>query len=334
MALIFKVAEEQDLPMWYSNDASNVSKDSVSEEEAIRVASLPKEIDDERLGKELDLIEARGSSGETYHYSSSWSDEAKSTIREFSILSNCKALEVDTSNEDLQAFASITKKEGLQKMASVDVQESPLAALKDSFLIDAKFSDKTESKADSEWAKGQEKARSGMPSVEAKGVTIARASSSLDDDNAGIGMRSGIGRNVIQDPNSIGRSIESKDEDVGVRLRRERDEREQAKIAVRKAEQKAKAREIEAAGYGAADVGNFRLTEAVEVQGKVLGKLSRNIETTDGEKISMRHAAKAKAVEVKKAAAKKQWNYLQGASKPSVSDDFANALKTELGKIQ
>lgn len=330
MALIFKVAEEQTAPNWYADKKNGV----LSETEALRIASLPKNINEEGLVKELDIIEARGSSGEAYHYSSSWSEDVKETIREYSILSNCKAFEVDPSNDEIQAFASIKKQEGLQKTASVEVQESPLASLKDSFLIDGKFADGTDTNAVDEGLKGLKKARSGMPSIEAKGVTISRASSSLDDDNAGIGMRAGIGRNVIQDPNSIGRSIESKNEDVGVRLRRERSEREQSKLAIRKAEQKAKAKEIEAAGYGAADIGNFRLTEAVEVQGKVLGSLSKKVETTAGEKISMRHAATAKALADKKAEAKKQWNYLQGSSKPRISDDLANALKAELGKIQ
>ena len=333
MALIFKVAEEQNSPMWYKDNGTLKHSGAISEEETLRIASLPKEIDEEALVKELDIIEARGSSGEVYHYSSSWNEDFKNTIKEYSILSNCKAFEVDPSNEEIQAFASLKKQEGLQKTASVlaPVESDSLTG---KFLIDSKFEDEIDDGSEKERLKGIEKSKSGMPAVEAKGVTVSRSHSDLDDNNAGIGMRPGKGRNVIQDPNSIGRYADSKEEDVGVRLRRERLEREQVKIAQRKAEQKAKAKEIDDAGYGAADIGNFRLTEAVEVQGSVLGRIARKVEMTDGEKISMRHTAAAKVLADKKAEAKKQWNRPQGSSKPSVSDDFANALKTELGKIQ
>lgn len=328
MALIFKVAEEQNIPNWYADKKNGV----LSETEALRIASLPKDINEDGLEKELDIIEARGSSGEVYHYSSSWNENVKSTIREYSILSNCKAIEVDPSNEAIQEFASL-KQEGLQKTASV-IAPVQNETLEGNFLLDIPFTEKNTEAVDKEVQNGILKTKMGMPAVEARGVTISRASSALDDDNAGIGMRSGQGRNVIQDPDSIGRSANSKVEDVGVRLRREKFEKEQARLAQRKAEQKAIAKDMEASGYGAVDRGNFRLTEAIEVQGKVLGSLSREVETTEGEKISMRHAQAAKELSDKKANAKKQWNYLKGSSKPSISDDLANALKAELGKLQ
>lgn len=335
MALIFKNANEQTPPTWWNKTASldlPLPSDAISEEEVRRVASLPADLDDKTLGEELDLIEARGNTKEVYHYSSSWNDNAKNTIKEYCVLSNCKAVEIDPKDENLLAFAALTKKE-MVKTASTMIKE-PTATLQDSFLIDAPFTEKN-NKSVKEGLKGLAKARSGIPSVEAKGVTISRASSSIDDDNAGIGMRSTSGRNVIQDPNSIGRSVNSHDEDVGVRLRRERAELVEARQAVKKANQKELVKEMKNAGYGAVNEGSFRLTEAANVQGGISRKLNQELpELTKGEEIVAERKAKESIQASKKAEAKKQWNYLKGSAKPNISDSLASALKNELGKIQ
>ena len=335
MALIFKNANEQTPPTWWNKTASldlPLPSDAISEEEVRRVASLPLDLDDKALGKELDIIEARGNTKEVYHYSSSWNEEVKNTIKEYCLVSNCTAVEIDPKDENLLAFASLTKKE-MVKTASTMVKE-PTETLKDSFLIDTPFIEKND-KSVQEGLKGLAKARSGIPSVEAKGVTISRASSSIDDDNAGIGMRSTSGRNVIQDPNSIGRSVNSHDEDVGVRLRRERSELVEARKVAKKAQQRELVKEMNKAGYGATDSGNFRLTEAASVQGGISRKLNQELpEFTKGEEIVAKRKEKESFQASKKAEAKKQWNYLKGSAKPNISDSLASALKTELGKIQ
>jgi hypothetical protein len=334
MALIFKVANEQIVPTWYKDgDGLSQFNGEIAEAEANRVIALPKDVDTEALSKELDIIEARGKTGEAYHYSSSWNAEAKSTIREYAILSGCKVFEVNPEDEGIQAYASLKKQEGLQKTASV-ATVSPENSLQDTFLIDAPFQKDDTSNPYSELKKGGEKAKYLQPSVEMRGVTVARASSSQDDDNIGIAMKPSAGKNSLQDPDAIGRAIQSKSEDLGERLRREKEERKQIKEAQRKSAQKALDKEMEETGYGAVAHGNFRLSEAPSVQGGVFGSLSRRTETSEGEKIVIARKAKEQVVEAQKAEAKKQWNHLSGSSKPRISDDLANALKAELGKIE
>lgn len=334
MALIFRNAAEQTTPKWLDEtEKLPISSEALSEDEVLRVASLPKDIDTESLVKELDIIEARGKTGEAYHYSSSWSDETKQMIKDYSIISNCKAIEVNASSEEIQAFASVKREEkGLQKIASSTA--SPLCPVQDSFMLDVPFSEKDDSPV-KEGLKALQKARTGIPSVLAKGVTISRSYSDLDDDTAGLGMRASAGRNVIQDPNSIGRSATSKDEDVGVRLRREKEEKVQAKIAQHIASQKAFEKQMKASGYGASRAGGFRMTEASQVHGGVLKKLNREIPAlTQGETIVASRKAKERDLEIKKANAKKQWNHVNSSSKPEISDDLANAIKIELGKVK
>ncbi len=337
MALIFRVSNEQEAPNWYQNDGSGLPKDinSISEEEIARIASLPEDLDENSLVGELDIIEARGQSGETYHYSSSWNDEAKNTIKEYAIVSKCRAIEVNSSDKNLQEFASLNRKSGnLEKTASVATVNQK-DGLNGTFLLDIPFEQEKDESAVSEGLKGLSKARTGMPAIEARGTTISRTYSLNDDDMAGIGIRATPGRNVIQDPDSIERSANSKEEDVGVRLRRERAEREQIRKAIAKSEQKKLVKEMEAAGHGSLKSGNFRLSEVANVQGGVAKRINRSIpDLTEGEKIMASHMAKENAKMHKKAVAKKQWNFLSGSKKPEISDDLANALKAEIGKMK
>ena len=333
MALIFRVSSEQTAPEWYKNEGLPTPPSvGVSEEDITRIASLPKDLDEDALTKELDVIEASGKNGGIYYYSSSWSQDVKQTIREYAIVSNCRVEEVDPSDENIQAFASMqTKENGLLKTASV---ASPEVKRQIDFSLDAPFASEKNEAPINEGLKGLAKARTGMPAIEARGTTISRAYSSTDDDTAGLGMRAGYGRNVIQNPNSIGSAIEEKNEDVGVRLRREREEREQARKAEINAEQKKLAMEMKNSGYGALKTGSFNISETAPVQGGVARRVNRELpEFTDGEKIVVARKEKEQAVTKKKEAARKQWDVLEGSNKPVISDELANALKAEIDRL-
>ena len=71
---INKMSEERIVPDWFIKSEDNIQKEVVSKREVDRLKDLSKETTDEKLIKEMDIIEQKANNGEKYNVRRSCSE--------------------------------------------------------------------------------------------------------------------------------------------------------------------------------------------------------------------------------------------------------------------
>ena len=325
---ISRMASEKQVPDWAfglkDNDVEQDFIDNVyiNEKDISRMANCS--FDDDRIVIERNIIEKRFASGQPYFYNKEWSDEVKSMLKEY-------ALACNMSMDKFKAVASKTieaSSSSMVKTAQTEVKENIFVM--DPFKLDIEEKD---IKGDWEKISGAEKLTD-KPSMMSGAIKGVRGGENY---NTNSDINPAINQNSISNPNAIEQLADSEIEDNGVRLARERKERELAK--------QAKIREWEQGKMDAmenSDIlpkGKVFPTEVMNAQPGlntpssqmgVYAKFDEGSipEKTQGELIAEANEARRKAIQGEDKP--KSEFVMSKASVRSISDSFSESLKKNL----
>ena len=234
-----------------------------------RLSSMPQELKDEDLVAERSLIEACGSSGKTYIYSSTWSDDVKQQLVEYASICGCKTTGVDPESESFKASVKIP----IQKKASSSTTAKIVTAsvakktldIGDVFGIDKKGD--TSHLAKAKWEQVSTESKIAAPDVVAHRTGSIIPNGGGDNYETSPHHRIKPGQNSVMAPDAIGELLKGKGEDIGTSLRRQNAEREAMRVAKAKVSDAELATKLSKdAAYGAYSNSRVHMTETMEAQ--------------------------------------------------------------------
>lgn len=332
---INRMALENNIPDWAfgSNSEDEAQKDFIDnayidQRDIDRISNC--EFDEDRMVTERNIIEKRTASGLPYYYNQSWQADVKSDLKEYAL----------ACNMNMSKFQGITSRKieasthkPMIKTAQTKAQsqDSDLM-LKDPFHLDVEREN-----VKSDWEKiSPESKLADKPSMMAGIVKGIRGGEDYFS-NSDINLASN--QNSITNPDAIDQLIESSVEDNGVRLSRERKEKELAKEAKNKEWENEKIASMK--HIDIIPKGNVFPTEVMNAQPGlntpssqmgVFAKFDKDsiAEKTQGEKIAEVNEARRKFI---RGEDKPKYDFrINKAQVRSISDDFGDALKKSLKK--
>ena len=333
---IFKVADEKIAPNWYATeDKVSEVKSSQSEDRHVNLAS---DVTEDVLACECDRIEECASNGKTYHYNSAWDKVTVSHLKEYALANGMeieKFKAFDPANEIEAATKSIVKTASAQASAQED---SAVEALKnvmgDPFHIEARSNTDHIKKANWQQVKAEDKLA--LEPVMESGVIPIRGGEDYFMNSLSSLAKN---QNSITAPDAIEKLAESTEEDSGARLRRQKAEKEAAKVTNHKEWEGDQIKAM--AENDIVSKGLVFPTEVMNAQpglgsqmssSGVYGKfdLKSLPEKTAGEMISEKNAAYKKSIQRPKEVI--DWQSNNKAPSRSISNDFGSAIESLLKK--
>jgi len=320
---INRMSEDKSAPSWFFDkidDNSDFSKEYISPDKAEKLSVAS--VNDNDLVSQRDEIEKCAKEGKPYHYNSKWNEQVKSELKEYALacgmdMNKFKAVRP----ENLENIVS-THKEA--NMKNEEKQDSKIS-LKDPFKID-EMNKRTVAKENWEEIK-KAKSLNDKPSMESRVIPVRGGEDITKNSNP----KTAKGQNSILDPNAIKKMIESKTEDTGAKLKREKKEKEVSRKNNHEEWQKEK---IEAMS-GKEIIPNRKVfpTEVLNAQSGIRGEVfdfNGIPDKTDGEKFKDAQVERKKNIRGEEKQ-KHEFN-LQAETKANVSDSFAEELKKYLKK--
>jgi hypothetical protein len=303
-------------------------------------ATASSKVDGLCLFSECEQIEKCASSGQTYYFNSTWSDSDVSHLREYASVCGLKR-EAMVGVDPTSMIETQASSESFVKLASAEPQVSSLeTALKDALGDPFHIEERTN-----------------MSHMEKENWERITPSASLLD-NPTEAMKGGIlplrggedtrisntpdlpsNQNSMFDPDAIKKLNESEVEDTGVRLARERKEREDARANKHSEWEQEKIAKMQADNFQAQGVvfPTEMATVGSGVSGQRMGAYSdydlKNLpEKTAGEKLAAHNEARKASIQ-REASPKDESNWDEVKSAPSrmISDVFAEELRKSLG---
>jgi hypothetical protein len=328
MSRIFKTTSE-DIAIEMQNFRGKLSSVDVA-----LIKQMPSEMNDDALVEEREKIEKCAANNSKYFYNKAWNKEAISQIKEYACVCKCEVCEVDKEDE---SFMEKTREiESMTKSASTVVEKQPnqLDGLFDPFHLNEDAKEDRFAKNRS-WEVLTAESKTSRPSVFSKEHSIVGLGGG-EDYNKNMHMRIRKGQNSVTAPNAIESEVESKDVDVGVRLRNDRKEMESRRSAEIVASEKKIAQDANESGFGASRKGNVTLTEAMNAQPGIQSKDPFKLEdrvASLGEKLAEQNATRKDSIQ-RKSEKDRSWDTPQTQAIPTISDAFAESIKAILQKIK
>lgn len=221
---IFKVANEQRAPEWFDAVHPESATTPMSEVDRINVSETA---DDMVLAQECDYIESCSANGKDYHYNSLWNEGAIRHLREYAIacgmdLAKFKGFDPSEMQRESQA-----KKMTKVAQTSGESQTAELQGLwKDPFNID-KHADMSHME-ESNWEQVARQSNLGTPDTVMGGDVRSIGGGENYFMNSDINLAPN--QNSITNPNAIQELAESSTMDNGERLRQEQEEKQNQKV--------------------------------------------------------------------------------------------------------
>lgn len=318
---INRMSTEKTAPDWVFNSKASdfFEKEAINTNEAKRLSSMPSNISDDELVLERDRIEKCASSKTPYVYNANWPANVKAELKEYASVCGMdmsKFRAVEPSSIPVVKEASDEK---MIKTASTNITLDP-------FKIDDKIANSYQKTKWQPELKGQAKLDL-KPTM--GGIVPIRGG---EDYFANSEPKVAKGQNSISDPNAIGKLADSQEEDTGARLKRENEEKQEAKKIAHEEWQQAKIDAMEQKNI----LPNRHVfpTECLNAQPGIRGNVfdfDSVPEQTDGEKIAEANDQRKKSIRGEE----KERHQFSTEKAPvrSISEDFGEELKKHLGQI-
>jgi len=324
------MASEKEVPDWaFELDNKNdVQRDFIenvyiNKNDIGRVANC--DFDENRIVTERNIIEKRVASGNPYYYNQDWTENIKSELKEYAL----------ACSMDMSKFKPVASRyteascESMVRTAQSKSNEQNTLVL-DPFHLDIEEKDV---KGDWEKISGEQKLND-KPSMMSGAVKGVRGG---EDYSINSDINPAANQNSITNPNAIEQLAESEKEDTGMRLARERNERELAKEAKNKEWEQDKIDSMEHADI--IPKGNVFPTEVMNAQpglntpSSQMGVYAKfDVDSipdkTEGERIAEANETRRKSIQGEDKA--KGGFQMNKAPVRSISDDFGDALKKAL----
>lgn len=320
---IYKSADDKMVPDWVFNSKNKeyFDNETVSSKETERIINMACNISDDDIVMEKDNIEKCAKAQSTYFYNVQWPDSVKADLKEYATVCGMdmkKFQAVDPSV--IKKTAIVTKEASSDKMTKT---ASAKLVLSDPFKLDTAGDNPHMSKADWQNVKDAVK-MSEKPAM--SGIVPVRGG---EDYFSNPEVRIAKGQNSIADPKAIEKLFESKEEDTGARLRREKQEREDLKAGEHKEWQTANAQPKEAISRSVFTSATESLNAQPGIRGNVFD-FTTVPELTDGEKLKTANEDRKRKIQGE--AKEKHEFRVEKNPTPKISDTFAEELKKHLNK--
>lgn len=316
------MSDDKSAPSWFFDkldDKSKFSEEYISQNDAQKLSSTS--INDNDLVAQRDEIEKCAKAGKQYIYNSDWDAKTRAELKEYALACGMNMDKFKSvASENIQNILSIHKEVNIVK----EENEAKMQ-LKDPFKIDEINNKKAEVE---NWEKiGKQKNLNDRPDIDSRVIPVRGG----DDITKNSSPKISKGQNSILDPDAIKRAIESREEDTGARLKREKAEKEASKITRHESWEKEK---IEAmSGKGIIPNRKVFPTEVMNAQSGIKDKpfdFDKVPDQTAGEKLKESQVARKKSIRGEE---KQKYDFkLEAGKKTSVSDTFAEELKKGLKK--
>jgi len=330
---INRMASEKSVPDWAFNKADDgVQRDFienvyVDQNDIKRIANC--DFDEDRVVAERSIIEKRTASGLPYYYNTAWEKNVKSMLKEYAL----------ACNMDMSKFKSVASRQieasdygTMVRTAQAQSEESETLTLVDPFHLEAEIEDKN-IKDDWEKIRGEEKL-SDAPSMMTGAIKGIRGGENYSTNSD---INPAINQNSITNPKAIEQLAESDTEDTGVRLAKEREERESAKETRHQDWEQEKIKAMK--HIDIIPKGNVFPTEVLDAQPGLNNPSSQMgvyadfdkasiPEKTQGEKLAEANEARRKSIQGEDKV--KDDFRMNKAEVRSISSDFGDALKKAL----
>jgi len=327
---ISRVADEKLAPSWVFEDAESLPKfDYIEADELGAIETLPAKLSDTDVVDQRKKIELCAENGKLYHFNDSWSDDEKSTLREYAMvcgmdMSKFKAVDPNYI-KDLQNVQREASNSRIARLAGKGEEMSELKI--DAFKLDEKS--ETEHMEKEVWEDVDKQINlKDKPSMMLNTIKPVRGGENYFE-NSDIAVANG--QNSISDPNAIKNYAESVVEDTGERLRRENQAKEAQKELNHRAWEQDKMDAMD--GSEIIPKGSVFQTEALDAQTGIgtLASDRANInaddipELTPGEQLAQKSEAHRKSIQGEE---KESHEFeLKSSSVRGISDTFAEELK-------
>lgn len=340
MTTIFKVSNQEDITPAFAQ----VERDVVSQIMAPIGQKFATTLDDDSVSSEMERVEKCASSGTDYVYSSEWAPEHVAQLREYATVCGLKGkfLPVRQAEEvkpveheddaDMRHLAQLA-------IAKPRVSADLALAVGDPFkLTDLEDSQPKQEK----WEQVRpERKLASQPSMQGRsaGITAIRGEFEYGTSTQ---LRVRRGENSVANPDAIGEL--AKEQDSGERLKSDNATRQSERKAAKSAWQKEAVHEAKAMGAGSLPRGSvmlasdsapkyansgLELKQATEELSKVNDPFKHELpDLTDGERIKGSNTSRKS--EIQRVAVKDDWQKVKGTTKPSLTDEFADALEKQL----
>lgn len=306
--------------------------------------ALSASLDDAGLADEMDCIEKCASSGENYAYSTEWSTEQIAQIREYAVVCGMKGkmLPVRQAAPDPQPVQDDPEMKRLSDAAAVSkpaVSAELSLAVGDPFHL-ASASDAPVKK--DKWEKVTPESKlAAQPSANARTGSIMPLRGEYDYETS-PSLRVRRGENSVADPDAIGKL--AKETDSGERLKTENAQHAVERKAAKTAWQGELVQAAKASGVGSIPRGKVFMIgslpeatpnsgldfkQAVEELNKIQAPTLPDIpDMTDGEQLKAANTTRKTGIQ--RRAEEDDWQRVKGTTKPSLTDEFADALEHQL----
>lgn len=288
-------------------------------------------VTDEILSEECDFIDTCATNRSKYCYNSTWPAHVVAHLKEYALASGVEKRKIvgyDPSEIKQELEKESSSKKNLTKTASTQ-ETSDLSALwKDPFKIDEHLEEKAVS------VDNWEKVTSSKKLSDRVSFTGINALRGGEDYNKNSDIDLAKNQNSITNPHAIEALAESDEEDTGVRLRREKEERLAAREQEKENDWQEKVADAEKA-MGNYSHGNVFPTESLTAQpglereGYGVYKQYSPDDVPDktrGELISEANKERRESIQ-RKSQKDRSWDTAKSANIRTISDDFASQLK-------
>jgi hypothetical protein len=229
---INRMSEEKIAPSWAFEDVDNIAPSefiNINSDEVERVFTLPTDdLTEDQIVEQREIIESRASEGLLYHYNSKWPEKVQSTLKEYASICGMDMSKFKSVHpeyiEEIRVVARGERGERGEKSMSRTASESELSDLSsDPFKLDTKGD--MSHMDESDWQDIHKQQNLDFkPSMQGSVIPVRGG----EDYNISNVLPTARGQNSIVEPDAIETFANSEEEDTGVRLRRENEERANA----------------------------------------------------------------------------------------------------------
>ena len=338
MTTIFKVSDQESItPAFAHVERELIATSAVAH-------TLPESLDDTGLVDEMDRVEKCASSGDNYAYNPSWTDEQISQLREYAVVCGMKGKMLPARQAaEVQPVSDDTE---MQKLSVAISASRPTASAELSVAVGDPFklSDLNDAPASADkWEKVTfEHKLASAPDVNARSGSIMSIRGEYDYETSQT-LRTRRGENSVADPDAIGKL--ATEQDSGERLRAENAQIASERKAAKTSWQQDVIQAAKATGAGALPRGHVMLAADMapqhqtsdvdlklamsEIAGMTDGKAKNDLpDTTEGERLKAANSSRKTGIQ--RAAVTEDWQRVKGTTKPTLSDEFADALERQL----
>jgi hypothetical protein len=342
MTTIFKVSDQERVTPTFERMEASMVRSSAAE---AADQQWPATLDEAGIADEMERVEKCASEGRDYVYSSEWPAAQVAQLREYAAVCSLKGKmipakqakaeprqPVEDADPDMRRLAEIAAKE--QPKVSADLA----LAVGDPFHLTDK-DDRPAEKDDWQRVAGERKLAA-SPQFSG-GIAPIRGEYEYETSQT---LRVRRGENSVADPDAIGKL--AKELDSGEQLRQANEDRKTERDGARRMWEQEAIAKAKALGAGALPRGNTFMTASAPVPAPQSGidlkaaiaevaKTAPQVipeipDLTDGEKL--RQANKDRRTVIQRAASKDDWQKVKGSTRPSLTDEFSDALEHQLKK--